>query len=1345
MKKLIFLLFTLGLYTAQGQTYCSGGPTSSFDGEISAVQLTGQTSSINYAQICPGTIGVNNQRANHSADLIIGNSYTLNVNYGTCDFEYTSMGTAYIDWNGNGIFEPAEAVGTTIATMPPFSASYTFTVPPFAIPGTTAMRVIMWETTIEPLPLNPCGTFGFGSMIDFNIQIVAPGPCTGATVTAALSDRGTVCVGENVNLTATGVSFGTGTVYQWQVSTDGTNFSNVSGGNSVNYNTGPLAGTVWYRLEVTCGALTAVSTPVQVIVIGTPLAGGTYTINSNLPTGGTNYFSFSDFFGAVNCGGITGPVVLNVVQGSGPYTEAFTIGAIGGTSAINTLTINGNGEVVQFANTDNTKRATITMEGSSHVIIDNLIIRALTTGTVGYGVQMRAGANNNTIKNCQIEIAIDKTPTTWAGVVLASGLTPTTYSANPPINNTIENNTITGGYYGVALMGTSSTNPAVGNKILNNQIENFHFYGLYSGGQEDYQYIGNDFSRPFRPTYSSFYGIFCTGGHLGGDISLNAFHDPFGTTRNTSLMYPLYVTSASGTAAKPNNAYNNIFYNLNNNGTLYGYWNSGSSFWNFYHNSLHVDDPTTPTTGLTYMIYLSGTSNNVNILNNTIFMRRGGTSVKYLLYILGSGSRNINNNGYFVDLSVPNNNFGFIGSARNTFADWLANNGNNWDNASVFDNPNFTFPAGGLLIPSAGSYDNIGQNLTAIVPRDYLDTLRTITPDPGAFEFQGPPCSNPVGFNIDTISPRTITVGWTQPGTQVNQWDIEWGPVGFTPGTTGGNQITTGNNPYTISALIPGNCYDVYIRANCSALGQPAGSWVGPVTTCLPTEYDISVQAVLSPLRNDCGTSNFPISIQIQNVGTLNATGFSLHATLSGAVTATLNIPYAGTLNSGLTDSVYLGDVNIASGGNLDITTYVNYTLDQDNDNDTLQLGIPINATTPSTIVAAKDSLCPGEQIWLVTPTFPNRNNIWFDGANNQIGTGDSILVGPISNPSNFKVAPVAGGSENVGPKDTTIGTVTNFTALNAQSLLITVVNEVTIVEAKVYPGQAGNLDIEIRPLPLGSAPNITKTVAVPAPSAPGMPVIIPIDLTVPAGNYQMGANTSSTVNGLLRNGSGAVYPYGSNDFIITGNTFNPAFYYYYFDIAVSTGVPCQIDGDSITLYPVSDTAFATFTDDVATGGGPGLNNFVVNFNATGSTGRNFHWIFGDGTTGTGLNPAHAYSANGTYQVTLIVEGACGNDTLTRTIVIQGISVDLPEWVSDLRVFPNPSKGEFNIEMQLPTGQHWTVRVLTPTGREVYRKVEKSASGRHTLRLNLTGLSKGVYLLQFDSEAGLINRRLIIQ
>lgn len=61
-----------------------------------------------------------------------------------------------------------------------------------------------------------------------------------------------------------------------------------------------------------------------------------------------NFQTFTALAAALNSKGICGPTTVNVVGGSGPYTETFVLNQITGSSSINTLTINGNGETLQF-------------------------------------------------------------------------------------------------------------------------------------------------------------------------------------------------------------------------------------------------------------------------------------------------------------------------------------------------------------------------------------------------------------------------------------------------------------------------------------------------------------------------------------------------------------------------------------------------------------------------------------------------------------------------------------------------------------------------------------------------------------------------------------------------------------------------------------------------------------------------------------------------------------------------------------------------------------------------------------------------------------------------------------
>ncbi|MCW3103578.1 MAG: type sorting protein [Bacteroidetes bacterium] len=61
---------------------------------------------------------------------------------------------------------------------------------------------------------------------------------------------------------------------------------------------------------------------------------------------------------------------------------------------------------------------------------------------------------------------------------------------------------------------------------------------------------------------------------------------------------------------------------------------------------------------------------------------------------------------------------------------------------------------------------------------------------------------------------------------------------------------------------------------------------------------------------------------------------------------------------------------------------------------------------------------------------------------------------------------------------------------------------------------------------------------------------------------------------------------------------------------------------------------------------------FNVAFTNTSVNGSSAVWSFGDGGTSTQLNPAHTYTAAGTYNVQLTVSGACGTDSVLQSSYI---------------------------------------------------------------------------------------------
>lgn len=169
MNKLLLSFITLSVTSIGFAQYCTtGGPSSTLDSNVESVVLNGATGSINWTG-CPGVAGVQ-EVLSQSTTLTAGNNYSTTIQFGTCGGNYGGAGEAWIDYNQNQIFEPSESIGTWQGTPPVFASIFNFTVPLNSINGSTRMRVIQQEGGVAP-PLDPCGSFTWGSVTDFTIVI----------------------------------------------------------------------------------------------------------------------------------------------------------------------------------------------------------------------------------------------------------------------------------------------------------------------------------------------------------------------------------------------------------------------------------------------------------------------------------------------------------------------------------------------------------------------------------------------------------------------------------------------------------------------------------------------------------------------------------------------------------------------------------------------------------------------------------------------------------------------------------------------------------------------------------------------------------------------------------------------------------------------------------------------------------------------------------------------------------------------------------------------------------------------------------------------------------------------
>ena len=92
-------------------------------------------------------------------------------------------------------------------------------------------------------------------------------------------------------------------------------------------------------------------------------------------------------------------------------------------------------------------------------------------------------------------------------------------------------------------------------------------------------------------------------------------------------------------------------------------------------------------------------------------------------------------------------------------------------------------------------------------------------------------CPRPSYLPFQGSLPHQLPFSWVTGG--ASNWQMEYGPAGFTPGT--GTWLSVTTNPYTITGLTSNTAYEAYLRDSCGA--GDVSFWRGPFafnTLCTP-------------------------------------------------------------------------------------------------------------------------------------------------------------------------------------------------------------------------------------------------------------------------------------------------------------------------------------------------------------------------------------------------------------------------------------------------------------------------------------------------------------------------------
>ncbi len=158
------------------------------------------------------------------------------------------------------------------------------------------------------------------------------------------------------------------------------------------------------------------------------------------------------------------------------------------------------------------------------------------------------------------------------------------------------------------------------------------------------------------------------------------------------------------------------------------------------------------------------------------------------------------------------------------------------------------------------------------------------------------------------------------------------------------------------------------------------------------------------------------------------------------------------------------------------------------------------------------------------------------------------------------------------------------------------------------------------------------------------------------------------------------------------------------------------------------------------------LPSQTVDFDASASVGAtSYAWDFGDGNTGTGVNPSHPYTTNGIFTVKLTITGDCGIDSVSKAITTAGISLEENRLGRSLELYPNPARSTVNVSFDAESSGDARITVLDLSGRIVMEVQEANLNGKYKGSLDIRTLAKGTYMLKIESGELSVQRRIIKQ
>ena len=155
-------------------------------------------------------------------------------------------------------------------------------------------------------------------------------------------------------------------------------------------------------------------------------------------------------------------------------------------------------------------------------------------------------------------------------------------------------------------------------------------------------------------------------------------------------------------------------------------------------------------------------------------------------------------------------------------------------------------------------------------------------------------------------------------------------------------------------------------------------------------------------------------------------------------------------------------------------------------------------------------------------------------------------------------------------------------------------------------------------------------------------------------------------------------------------------------------------------------------------------NGLEVSFTNTSTNATNYIWDFGDGNASLQASPTYTYDAPGNYTVKLIAENANCADTTEITLSIT-VGIEEKDAFNSIKLYPNPTANYATLSMDLINNSDVHVLVFDLAGKLVHDiKNERLFAGEHQVKIDMTGLNNGLYLVTIKADKAVVSKRLVV-